>query len=92
MRPASAAQSISGLPPSVVLHAGFDPLRDEALAYADRLRAAGVPVREIAYPGMIHGFLNMGRALPQAGAAVEELSEAIPAVLAKAVPARRRAG
>src|SRR5207247_2539258 len=45
------ATDISGVPPSIVLHAGFDPLRDEALAYADRLRASGVAVRQIAYPG-----------------------------------------
>jgi acetyl esterase len=85
------AKDVSGLPPSVVLHAGFDPLRDEALAYLDRLRSAGVPVREISFPGMIHGFLNMGRVMPQAGQAVELLSQALTGVLAEARPVHRRA-
>jgi len=54
------APDLSGLAPTVVLHAGFDPLRDEAIAYVARLRRAGVPVTEIAFADMIHGFLNMG--------------------------------
>ena len=62
---------LSGLAPTVVLHAGFDPLRDEAIAYVARLRRARVPVIEIAFADMIHGFVNMGAALPQAGDAVD---------------------
>jgi acetyl esterase len=86
------AREVVGLPPTIVLHAGFDPLRDEALAYLERLRAAGVPLRELSFPGQIHGFLNMGAVLPQAGEAVERLARAIPSLLAEAAPKRRRAG
>jgi acetyl esterase len=43
-------------PPAVVLGAGFDPLRDEARALADRLRSVGVPVRYLEEPAMPHGF------------------------------------
>lgn len=76
------APDLSGLAPAVVLHAGFDPLRDEAIAYVAKLRRAGVPVIEIAFADMIHGFVNMGAALPQAGDAIDCVVAALPALLA----------
>ena len=54
-----SARDLSDLPPAFVLTCGFDPLRDEGVAYANRLREAGVAVEHTNYESMIHGFLNM---------------------------------
>lgn len=71
------AAGLKDVAPAVILRAGFDPLRDEACAYARRLRLAGVPVHEIFFPEMIHGFLNMGAVLPQADIALQQIKRAI---------------
>jgi len=55
------AESVEGLPEAVILTAEADALRDDGILYANRLRAAGVPVRLTNYLGMPHGFLSMPR-------------------------------
>ena len=54
-----------------MLTAGFDPLWSEGQAYAKTLEAAGVPVTLRDWPGLIHGFLNMGGLVPAAGEALD---------------------
>lgn len=71
------APDLSHLPPAFVLTCGYDPLHDEGKAYADRLRAAGVPVRYTCYEGMVHGFIMMGRVVDAANRAVSECAEAL---------------
>ena len=58
-------------PSTLVLTAGFDPLRDEALALADALEAAGRDVRRLPFPGQVHGFLRWRPHVPEATTAVD---------------------
>src|SRR6059036_1772262 len=67
--------SLAGQPPSLIVTAGFDPLRDEGRAYADRLRAAGVDVVYREYPGQIHAFVSLTKAIPQGMAATLEIAD-----------------
>jgi acetyl esterase len=53
------AESHEGLPPAVMVTAGFDVLQSEGGSYARRLRAANVPVLHRDYPGLFHGFVTM---------------------------------
>jgi len=64
------ADDLAGLPPAYVATAGFDPLRDEGDAYAERLREAGVPVTLHRHPGLVHTFINLTAICPSARAAM----------------------
>ena len=75
------ARDVSGLPPAYVVTAGFDPLRDEGRAYADKLDAAGVPVTYVNYPGMVHGFFSFRGLVPKAREAVAAAAGALRAAL-----------
>src|SRR5260221_5377113 len=71
------AQDLSGLPPALIIAAEYDTLRDEAQAYAERLRSAGVATRYSCAEGMVHGFLQMRGIVPDAQIAVEEIARAL---------------
>ena len=60
------ADDVEGVAPAWIGLAEADPLLDEGIAYADKLRAAGVPVDLEIYRGVIHEFIKMGRAVPEA--------------------------
>jgi acetyl esterase len=75
------AADLSNLPPALIATCEFDPLRDEGQAYAQRLRDAGVSVKEHRFDGMIHGFFWMTGALPQG----QELMDEIAAELQQAL-------
>lgn len=60
------ADDLDGVAPAWIGLAEADPLVDEGIAYADRLRMAGVPVDLEVYRGVTHDFIKMGRALPEA--------------------------
>jgi acetyl esterase len=61
---------LSRLPPALVLTAGFDPLRDEGMAYAEALTAAGNRAAYVCFERQIHGFITMGKLLDEANTAV----------------------
>jgi acetyl esterase len=69
------APEVEGVAPAAVLLAECDPLVDEGLAWADRLRTAGVPVALDLVRGVVHDFIKMGRALKEAGAAQQFLAD-----------------
>lgn len=71
------APSLKGLPPAYVMVAGNDPLRDEGEAYALALKKAGVPVAFREFEGQIHGFITLGKVVPQAGRAMAEMGVAL---------------
>ena len=70
------APDLGGLPPALVVAAGFDMLRDEGEAYAEALRAARTPVRLLREPSLPHGFVNMIGFVPAAKAAVIRIASA----------------
>jgi acetyl esterase len=57
------APDLSGLPPALLVTAGFDPLRDEGRAYAERMRLAGVRVEHVCSQGSVHGYLATAGAI-----------------------------
>jgi len=75
------AKTVSGLPPAYVMVAGFDPLHDEGVAYAEKLREAGVAVTLDDYPDLVHDFILMQAVVPQAKEALVAAAGALKSAL-----------
>ena len=71
------AKSLAKLPPAFLMTAGFDPLRDEGKAYADRLAKEGVKTEYKNHADMVHGFVTMGRVLDTANTALADCARAL---------------
>jgi acetyl esterase len=71
-----SANDLSGLPGAYTVTAGLDPLRQDAIFYAERLKQAGVAVVQIDYPTMIHGFFSMQGLIPLASDAIAAAAHA----------------
>lgn len=65
---------LTDAPPAIVLVAQYDPLRDEAIAYAGLLEHFHVPVELLEAEGMVHGFLRMGALVPETLEIVDDLA------------------
>jgi acetyl esterase/lipase len=76
------ADDVSGLPPTLIHTAEFDPLRDEARDYFQRLTRAHSEVSYTCHPGMIHLFYGLGAVIPYARTALEQIGAEIRAALA----------
>ncbi|MBA4608345.1 alpha/beta hydrolase [Aeromicrobium sp. Marseille-Q0843] len=76
------AEDLAGLPPAYVAVAGFDPLRDEGIAYARRLEEAGVPTTLAREGSLIHAFINITGVSRPAREATQRIANAIAAAMA----------
>ncbi|CAN1521039.1 Aes Esterase/lipase [Burkholderiaceae bacterium] len=72
-----AVRDLEGVAPAWVGLAECDPLTDEGMLYADRLRMAGVAVDLEVYAGVVHGFVQFGRAIPLALTAHQDAARAL---------------
>ncbi|HEX2913160.1 MAG TPA: alpha/beta hydrolase [Chloroflexia bacterium] len=77
------APDFSGLPPAIIIVAGHDPLHDDGVAYAKKLREAGINVTLQDYPAMPHGFLNFPHFSRDAKPAFKEVIKSQRAALQK---------
>jgi acetyl esterase len=75
----------TGMPPTLVVTAGLDPLRDQGRAYAAKAIAAGVATTYREFPGVIHGFLGFRRAIPSAQKDFEIVLDLAKALIAESL-------
>ncbi|MFF2166668.1 alpha/beta hydrolase [Streptomyces sp. NPDC058175] len=76
------AASLRGLPPALVLTAEVDPLRDDAEAYAERLRRDGVPTTAVRHSGVFHGFFTEVGVFARTDAAIDDVARHLRGVTA----------
>ncbi|WP_439815216.1 alpha/beta hydrolase fold domain-containing protein [Zavarzinia sp. CC-PAN008] len=88
-RVSPARAELRGAAPAVVLTCGYDPLRDDGLAYVERLKAAGVPVEHLHFAGQVHGFVMFDVVFRGARQALDQLGAALARALGTAPRADR---
>jgi acetyl esterase len=86
-----AAPDLKGVSPTLIVTAEFDPLRDEGIAYAQKLAAAHVDVEHIHVDDQMHGFLLLDRAVTRAGALIDRLADRLADRTRPVRPARHPA-
>lgn len=74
---------MKGLAPATIINAEIDPLRSEGEAYADKLKAAGVPVTHKLYKGVTHEFFGMGAVVDEANEAMSLAVQQLQTAFAK---------
>ena len=75
------AKSVKGLPPAIIATAGFDPIRDQGNAYAERLKEAGNDVTHFCFGHLTHSFLIMGNVSKAAQLASAQLARTLATAL-----------
>ncbi len=80
----SLLADLSGLPPALVITAGFDPLRDEGQAFAKRLKEYAVKVEHVCYTDMIHAFVSFAGGIPAGMTALEQMGQELRRVFSLA--------
>jgi acetyl esterase len=83
IRSAPLGHDHAGMPPTLILTAGLDPLRDQGRAYAGALIAAGVPTFYREAVGNIHGFINLRKAIPSGQADIAGALATLKAMIAE---------
>lgn len=81
---------LAASPPTLIVTAGHDPLRDDGAEHAERLRALGVPVVYRDYPGQIHAFLSVRKAIPEGRDATTRIADWLRARVVRPDPAKTR--
>ena len=76
-----ALQSLENLPPALLLVAGYDVLRDEGVAYAQRLQQSGVDVQLVEYQDMFHPFISLAGIFDQGKEAITLMADSLRAHL-----------
>ena len=75
------AADLAGVAPALVLTCSYDPLRDEGIAYAQRLEREGVRVTHLHYSDEPHGFVGQGKIIRASGTALDMMAAALKKVL-----------
>ena len=76
-----AADSLSGLPTALIVVLSVDPLHDEAIAYADRLRDSGVIVEVMEFDNLTHGFVHFAGIIPATAVATQQVVDRLKALV-----------
>lgn len=74
-------KDLKGLSPAFLVTAGFDPLRDEGKAFADKLADHGVSVEHVCYTDMIHGFISFAGGIPAGMELIDEIAGKLKSTL-----------
>ena len=81
----------AGMPPTLVVTAGLDPLRDQGRAYVGELAKAGVPVTYLEAVGNIHGFINLRKGIPSSNGDVADFLAVLKPMIEQAVAQQTQA-
>ena len=73
---------LAGLAPAIVATAGYDPVSDDGIGYAEALAGAGTPVEHLHFPTLIHGFNLLDAISAEADRAVRTMADALLRLLA----------